>query len=152
MIRKLRCSICNEEILITERNLQWGQHDGSPDFCGSVKAAHFWTWVGGRTAVDCSFTWVMWLCRVDSPHQKEAERPSMGALEMEKCSGVALFVVCEAAGDEDEEPSLDYLWMFCSSFQTWWAPPSGFCPISQHAALPDMQHQCLTQDFSLLCH
>lgn len=69
-----------------------------------------------------------------------------------ECSGVALFVVCEAAGDEDEEPSLDYLWMFCSSFQTWWAPPSGFCPISQHAALPDMQHQCLTQDFSLLCH
>lgn len=48
--------------------------------------------------------------------------------------------------------SLHYGWVFCSSFQTWWAPPSGFCPISQHAALPDMEHQCLTQDFSLLCH
>lgn len=56
---------------------------------------------------------------------------------------------CEAAGDEDVEPRLHDAWMFCSSSQRWWAPPPGS---SGFPARPDVQHQCLTQDFSLLCH
>lgn len=31
MIRTLWFSLCNKEILIPERNIQWGQHVGSPD-------------------------------------------------------------------------------------------------------------------------
>lgn len=122
---------------------------------GSVNAAQSWigSWIRGGSA---EIFWVF------DPAQRWSQSPRRSCDPSGRLtpwpSGhwrrtpVFFIVVCEAAGDEDEEPSLYYIWMFCSSFQTWWAPPSGFCPISQHAALPDMQHQCLTQDFSLLCH
>lgn len=138
---------------------------------GSVKAAHlrsrtgifcgrfwwtswlfrpswFWHLKGDHTVADCSSAWVMRPCRVASRLQPAEDlqpdrRDPRAAARLRPCVWSCWWWRCRAPSALCMNVLFFIPKLMSSSFR--------FLPCFP-AARPDVQHQCLTQDFSLLCH